>query len=247
MCPTLFDHHIGSQTIELIAVVSEIDDMCLSLQMRARRKHIKSCSCYHHIASESMKAFLANEVLDRETKRHQIGTIGLSPNIKRHIATKATQTAAKRELRGVARSTHRHIALQGHAIGQRNMARKLGIEFHEQRIELIGVELQTHIGTQLLGRIDMIELPRSLQGKMGRHAERQPAQRNMAQIAHGIDSETQRLWRNSPPHMLGDVGCKRLQIALADGTLPLQHHASRLLRRKGIERKRELRLQLRGT
>ena len=143
--------------------------------MRARRKHIKSGSRSHHIARESMKAFLANEVLNGEAKRHQIGTIGLPPNIKRYVATKATQATAKRELRGIARSAHRHVALQDHAIRKRNVARKLRIEFHEQRIELIGVELQTHIGTQLLWRSNMIELPRSLQGKMGRHADRHPA------------------------------------------------------------------------
>ena len=159
MRPTLFEHHIGSQTIEPVAVVSEVNDMCLGFQMRAWRKHIKSGSRSHHIARESVEPFLANEVLNGEAKRHQISTIGLPPNIKCHVATKATQAAAKRELRGIARSAHRHVALQGHAIGQQNVVRKLRIEFHEQRIELVGVELQTHIGTPLLGRIDMIELP----------------------------------------------------------------------------------------
>ena len=171
MRPTLFEHHISSQTIKPVAVVSEVNNMYLGFQMRAWRKHIKSGSRSHHIARESVEPFLANEVLNGEAKRHQIGTIGLPPNIKRHVATEATQAAAKYELRGIARSAHRHVTLQGHAIGQRNVTRKLGIEFHEQRIELIGVELQAHIGTQLLGRIDMIELPRSLQGKMGRHAD----------------------------------------------------------------------------
>ena len=70
--------------------------------MRAWRKHIKSGSRSHHIARESVEPFLANEVLNGEAKRHQIGTIGLPPNIKRHVATKATQAATKRELRGIA-------------------------------------------------------------------------------------------------------------------------------------------------
>ena len=77
--------------------------------------------------------------------------------------------------------------------------------------------------------------------------ERQPTQRNMAQIAHGIEREMQRLRRNSPPHMLGQVGYERLQIALADSPLPFQHHASGLLCREGVERKYELSLQLRST
>jgi len=69
----------------------------------------------------------------------------------------------------------------------------------------------------------------------------------MAQIAHGIDRKMQRLQRNSPPYMLGEIGCKRLQIALADSPLPFQHHASGLLCRESVERKRELCLQLRST